>query len=275
VATITFTGSMAVGLRIIRLAAETPEGATGVKRVVAEMGGKNAIIVDSDADLDEAVTEILYSAFGYQGQKCSACSRLIVLEEIYPKLIERLLPAADSLKLGPSEDPGTYMGAVISAGARKKIEEYIEIGKQEGKLLLSKKPEGAAGHFVPLTIIDGIRPEHRLAQEEIFGPVLAILKVKDFDEALDVANGTAYALTGGVFSRSPENIAKAKERFRVGNLYVNRGCTGAIVERHPFGGFKMSGVGSKAGGPDYLQQFVVPRSVVENTVRRGFAPPEE
>ncbi len=275
VAMIAFTGSKEVGLRIIRLAGETPEGAMGIKRVVAELGGKNAILVDSDADLDEAVAEILHSAFGYQGQKCSACSRLIVVEEIYPKLIERLIPAADSLHLGPAEDPRSYMGAVISAGARQKIEAYIEVGKQEGKLILEKRPADAAGHFAPLTIFEGIRPGDRLAQEEIFGPVLAILKAKSFDEALEIANATPYALTGGLFSRSPENIEKAKKVFRVGNLYINRGCTGAIVERHPFGGFKMSGVGSKAGGPDYLQQFLVPRNIVENTIRRGFAPAEE
>jgi RHH-type proline utilization regulon transcriptional repressor/proline dehydrogenase/delta 1-pyrroline-5-carboxylate dehydrogenase len=274
VAMISFTGSKDVGLRIIRLAGETPEGAMGIKRVVAELGGKNAIIVDSDADLDEAVAEILHSAFGYQGQKCSACSRLIVLEEIYPKLIERLIPAADSLYLGPAEDPRSYMGAVISESARKKVESYIEIGKKEGKLLLEKRPKEAKGHFAPLTIFEGIRPGDRLAQEEIFGPVLAILKAKDMDEALDIANGTPYALTGGIFSRSPENVEKAKKAFRVGNLYINRGCTGALVERHPFGGFKMSGIGSKAGGPDYLQQFMVPRNIVENTMRRGFAPEE-
>jgi RHH-type proline utilization regulon transcriptional repressor/proline dehydrogenase/delta 1-pyrroline-5-carboxylate dehydrogenase len=200
---------------------------------------------------------------------------LIVLEEIYPKLIERLVPAAEGLHLGPVEDPRSFMGAVISESARKKIEGYIEVGKKEGKQLLARRPEDARGHFVPLTIFEGIRPGDRLAQEEIFGPVLAVLKVKDFDEALEVANGTAYALTGGVFSRSPENIEKAKRRFRVGNLYINRGCTGAIVERHPFGGFKMSGIGSKAGGPDYLQQFMVPRSIVENTMRRGFAPTDD
>jgi RHH-type proline utilization regulon transcriptional repressor/proline dehydrogenase/delta 1-pyrroline-5-carboxylate dehydrogenase len=274
VAMIAFTGSKDVGLRMIRLAGETPQGAMGIKRVVAELGGKNAIIVDSDADLDEAVTEILHSAFGYQGQKCSACARLIVVEDVYPKLIERLIPAADSLYLGPAEDPRSYMGAVISESARKKIEAYIEIGKKEGKLLLEKRAQDAKGHFAPLAIFEAIRPGDRLAQEEIFGPVLAILKAKTFDEALDVANGTPYALTGAIFSRSPENIEKAKKTFRVGNLYVNRGCTGALVERHPFGGFKMSGVGSKAGGPDYLQQFMVPRNIVENTMRRGFAPEE-
>ena len=269
-----FTGSKEVGLRIIRLSVKTSEGASGVKRVVAEMGGKNAIIVDTDADLDEAVLHVLHSAFGYQGQKCSACSRLIVLEGVHDKLVERLKAAAESIHLGPSEEPRTYMGAVISESAKRKIEDYIEIGKQEGTLVLERLPENPSGYFVPLTIFKDIRPEHRLAQEEIFGPVLSIIKAKDFADAIQIANSTQYALTGGVFSRSPDNIAKAKKEFRAGNLYINRGCTGAIVNRHPFGGFKMSGVGSKAGGPDYLLQFLLPRNVVENTIRRGFAPDE-
>ncbi len=275
VAMTAFTGSKEVGLRIIRLSAETPEGARGVKRVIAEMGGKNAIIVDSDADLDETVVQVLHSAFGYQGQKCSACSRLIVVESVHDKLVERLRAAAESIHLGPTEDPKSYMGAVISDSARQKIADYLAVAAEEGTVVLRRKPSEATGFFAPLTIVSGIRPEHRLAQEEIFGPVLAVMKVRDFDEAVEVANATEYALTGGVFSRSPENIAKAKRDFRVGNLYVNRGCTGAIVNRHPFGGFKMSGVGSKAGGPDYLLQFMIPRNVVENTIRRGFAPDED
>jgi RHH-type proline utilization regulon transcriptional repressor/proline dehydrogenase/delta 1-pyrroline-5-carboxylate dehydrogenase len=274
VAFITFTGSMEVGLRIIEQAAKTPRQAMGVKSVVAEMGGKNAIIVDSDADIDEAVTHTLYSAFGFQGQKCSACSRAIVLEENYDTFVERLAAAAESINLGHTEDPRVFMGAVIDEGARKKILSYIEQGKKEGRLLVHREAPGMEGHYVPLTIFEGIRPDHVIAQEEIFGPVLSIIRVKDFDEALKVANGTRYALTGGVFSRSPENLARARKEFRVGNLYINRGCTGAIVERHPFGGFKMSGVGSKAGGPDYLLQFTVPRVVTENTMRRGFAPVE-
>lgn len=274
VAFIVFTGSKEVGFRIIELAGKQVEGASLVKNVVAEMGGKNAIIVDADADLDEAVSYILHSAFDYQGQKCSACSRLIVLEENYDKLIDRLKAAAESIHLGPTEDPKTFMGAVIDESARSKIQNYIEIGREEGTLLLERFPPEIRGHCVPLTIFEGIRPEHRLAQEEIFGPVLAIIKVKDFQEALDVANGTEYALTGAVISRSPANIDKARKSFRVGNLYINRGCTGAVVGRHPFGGFKMSGVGSKAGGPDYLLQFMVPRNVAENTLRRGFAPLE-
>jgi RHH-type proline utilization regulon transcriptional repressor/proline dehydrogenase/delta 1-pyrroline-5-carboxylate dehydrogenase len=275
VAFITFTGSKEVGLRIVELARMTPEGAFGVKNVVAEMGGKNAIIIDADADLDEAVTQALESAFNYQGQKCSACSRLIVLEENYEKVIERLKAAAESILLGPVEDPQNFMGAVIDAGAAKKILDYIEVGKQEGSVLVERNPPGASGYFVPLAIFENIRIEHRLAQEEIFGPVLAVMKARNFDEALDIANSTRFALTGAVFSRSPSNIDKARRVFRVGNLYINRGSTGAIVGRHPFGGYKMSGVGSKAGGPDYLLQFMVPRNVAENTIRRGFAPMED
>ena len=275
VALIAFTGSREVGLRIVELAGKTVPEATSLKNVIAEMGGKNGIIIDSDADMDEAIVHVLQSAFGYQGQKCSACSRLIVLEENYDKLVERLVAAAESLELGSPEDPKNFMGAVVEDAARRKVFRYIEIGKKEGKLLLERYPHQAAGHFAPLTLFEEILPQHRLAQEEIFGPVLSILRVKDFDEALEVANDTPYALTGGVFSRSPENIAKARREFRTGNLYINRGCTGAVVERHPFGGFKMSGVGSKAGGPDYLLQFMVPRNVVENTLRRGFAPNDE
>jgi len=275
VAFVTFTGSMEVGLRIIELAAKTPEGAMGVKSVVAEMGGKNAIIVDSDADIDEAVVHTIYSAFGFQGQKCSACSRAIVLEENYDLFVERLTAAAESIKIGQTEEPGTFMGSVIDENARKKILSYIEQGKKEGRVLVCREMAGMEGHYVPLTIVDGIEPHHVIAREEIFGPVLTIMRVKDFSEALQVANSTRYALTGGVFSRSPENIDRARREFRVGNLYINRGCTGAVVERHPFGGFKMSGVGSKAGGPDYLLQFTVPRVITENTLRRGFAPAEK
>ncbi len=287
VAAIAFTGSRETGLHLIELAAKTSRHAQWIKHVIAEMGGKNAIIVDADADLDEAVVHILQSAFGYQGQKCSACSRVIVLEENFDRLVQRLKAAAESIDLGPVEDPKNFMGAVIEPAARQKVLDYIAIGKEEGTALIQRDyaPDvSVARHstlvthsscFVPLTIFTDIRPEHRLAQEEIFGPVLAIMKVKDFEEALAVANSTPYALTGAVFSRSPENIARARSEFRVGNLYLNRGCTGALVHRHPFGGFKMSGVGSKAGGPDYLLQFMVPRNIVENTLRRGFAPSSE
>jgi RHH-type proline utilization regulon transcriptional repressor/proline dehydrogenase/delta 1-pyrroline-5-carboxylate dehydrogenase len=272
VALIAFTGSRDVGLRIIELAARSAPGSRDIKHVIAEMGGKNAIIVDADADLDEAIPHILHSAFGYQGQKCSACSRLIVLEENYPRLTARLKAAAESLHLGPAEDPAHFMGAVIDASARSKILDYIQVGKREGQLLLERPFGDGSGHEVPLAIFTEIRPEHRLAQEEIFGPVLSVMKARDMDEALRIANGTSYALTGGLFSRSPAHIEKVKKEFRVGNLYINRGCTGAVVGRHPFGGFRHSGVGSKAGGPDYLIQFMVPRNVVENTLRRGFTP---
>ncbi len=293
VALIAFTGSKETGLRLVELASRTRERALGVKTVIAEMGGKNAIILDADADLDEAIVHVLQSAFGYQGQKCSACSRLIVLEENYDHVLERLCAAAESLPVGPVEDPKNLLGAVIDPAARRKVLDYLAIGKQEGTLLLQRTvtpqppPENQEDHppgfdtphpegfFVPLAIFTGIRPDHRLAQEEIFGPVLAVMKVKDFDEALTVANSTGYALTGAVFSRSPENIARARREFRVGNLYLNRGCTGALVERHPFGGFRFSGIGSKAGGPDYLRQFMTPRNIVENTLRRGFAPPDD
>lgn len=272
VSLIAFTGSREVGLRIIEAAGRTEERSDWVKHAVVEMGGKNAIIVDNDADLDEAVIQILHSAFGYQGQKCSACSRLIVLEDIYDRFVERLVSAAGSLPLGPPEKPENFMGAVIEPAALEKILGYVELGKKEGTLLLERRPVGNEGYVAPLTIFADIAPDSRLAQEEIFGPVLAVIRVKDFDEALETANGVRYALTGGVFSRSPENIAKAWKEFRTGNLYINRGCTGALVGRHPFGGFKMSGIGSKAGGPDYLLQFMVPRNVAENTLRRGFAP---
>lgn len=268
---IAFTGSMDVGLRIVERAAKVQSGQTSIKRIIAELGGKNAIIVDDDADLDEAVVQVLSSAFGYQGQKCSACSRVIVVESIYDKFVRRLVEAAGSMTMGPAEDPATYLGPLVEESAQKKILEYIQIGKKEGRLLLYR--EGPKeGFYAPLAIFADIRPEHRLAQEEIFGPVLAVMKARNFDEAIAWANATRYALTGGLFSRSPRHLERARQEFRVGNLYLNRGCTGAIVERQPFGGFKMSGIGSKAGGPDYLLQFMDPRTVTENTMRRGFAP---
>ncbi len=274
VALIAFTGSMEVGLHIQKKAAEFSPGQVQCRRVIAEMGGKNAIIVDDDADLDEAVVHILSSAFAFQGQKCSACSRVIVLKDIHERLVDRLVEAAKSIKIGPAEDPANYMGPVVDPQAQKKILEYIDIAAREGTILL-KREVPASGCYVPLTIVDRIKPEHRIAQEEIFGPVLAIMEAKDFQEAIDIANSTAFALTGGVFSRSPRHLEQARNQFRVGNLYLNRGTTGALVERNPFGGFKLSGVGSKTGGPDYLIQFMDPRCVTENTMRRGFAPIEE
>ncbi len=275
VSLIAFTGSMETGLRIIERAATVHPGQANVKKIICEMGGKNAIIIDDDADLDEAVPHVLYSAFGFQGQKCSACSRVIVLDAVYDKFIERLVSMARATTVGPSEDPTHYMGAVADDKARKSIWEYIEIGRKEGTVLYESPLPDGEGYFVPMTIIGGIRPEHRIAQEEIFGPVLAVMGARDFDQAIEWANSTRFALTGGVFSRSPEHLAKARREFRVGNLYINRNNTGALVERQPFGGSRMSGVGTKAGGPDYLLHFMDPRVVTENTMRRGFAPHEE
>ena len=275
IALVAFTGSMAVGLRIIERAEKASPGQDHVKKVVCEMGGKNAIIIDDDADLDEAVPQVLGSAFGFQGQKCSACSRVIVLETLHNRFVERLVKAARAWRVGPAEDPAFAMGAVVDAEAQKKIMEYMAIGKQEGTVLYESPVPRGEGHWVPLTIIGGIRPEHRLAQEEVFGPVLAVMKARDFDQAIDWANSTGFALTGGLFSRSPEHMNKARHEFRVGNLYINRGITGAMVERQPFGGARLSGTGTKAGGPDYLLHFMDPRVVTENTLRRGFAPLEE
>jgi RHH-type proline utilization regulon transcriptional repressor/proline dehydrogenase/delta 1-pyrroline-5-carboxylate dehydrogenase len=332
IALIAFTGSRAVGLDIIKAAGITPEDQPFIKKVICEMGGKNAIIVDASADLDEAVLGVRQSAFGFQGQKCSACSRAIVVESCYDTFLRRLVESTKSLVIGDPRLPGTDIGPVIDEEAAKNIRAYIEIGKEEGKLELAMEYEvraddgaqvqgkglrplpcnpslasitgadsksgagrgaergsspslqGAASrddtssassppsHFIGPHIFSGIEPHHRLAREEIFGPVLSVMRVKDFDEALQVANSTAYKLTGGVFSRKPSHLDRARREFRVGNLYLNRSITGALVGRQPFGGFGMSGVGSKAGGRDYLLQFVEPRAITENTMRRGFAP---
>jgi RHH-type proline utilization regulon transcriptional repressor/proline dehydrogenase/delta 1-pyrroline-5-carboxylate dehydrogenase len=276
VALIAFTGSRSVGLAINRKAAEVSgERTTMVKRVIAEMGGKNAIIVDSDADLDEAVLGVVKSAFGFQGQKCSACSRAIVLEPVYDAFLERLVEATRSLKVGLASDPATTVSAVIDEESREKVRRYIELGRQEGREVLAVDVGDLAehGYYVGPHIFADVPPEARLAQEEIFGPVLAVIRAKDLDEAIRIANGTDYALTGGLFSRSPANLQRARRELMVGNLYLNRGITGALVGRQPFGGFRMSGIGSKAGGGDYLLQFVLPRTITENTMRRGFAPP--
>jgi RHH-type proline utilization regulon transcriptional repressor/proline dehydrogenase/delta 1-pyrroline-5-carboxylate dehydrogenase len=270
---IAFTGSREVGCKIYADAAIVQPGQKHLKRVIAEMGGKNAVIVDESADLDQAVAGIVQSAFGYSGQKCSACSRVIILETVYDTVVHRLVEATKSLNVGAADHPSTKVGPVIDATAQARIKEYIEKGKGEGKLALQvEAPEN--GYFVPPTIFTDITPEATIAQEEIFGPVLAVIKAKNFDEALNIANGTDYALTGGLYSRTPEHIERAYQEFEVGNLYINRGITGAIVARQPFGGFKLSGVGSKAGGPDYLLQFLEPRVVTENVQRQGFAPIE-
>jgi RHH-type proline utilization regulon transcriptional repressor/proline dehydrogenase/delta 1-pyrroline-5-carboxylate dehydrogenase len=269
---IAFTGSREVGLKIWESAGITRPGQRELKRVICEMGGKNAIIVDSDADVGEAIGYSIYSAFGYQGQKCSALSRLILLEENYDRVMERLIPAAASLRVGNPEEPGIMVGPVIDEAAYRRILDYIEVGKSEATLAYQAKDLPPKGYFIPPTIFTDVKPNMRIAREEIFGPVLSVLKVRDLDEALEVANGTDYALTGGFLSRSPDNIERVKAQLQAGNVYINRTCTGAIVGRHPFGGFKMSGSGTKAGGEDYLLNFLVPRVVTENTTRHGFAP---
>jgi RHH-type proline utilization regulon transcriptional repressor/proline dehydrogenase/delta 1-pyrroline-5-carboxylate dehydrogenase len=268
---IAFTGSREVGLRIWESAGKTLPGQLELKRVVCEMGGKNAVIVDSDADLDEAIVDSIYSAFGYQGQKCSALSRLIVLEENYDRVIKRLVEAAASLRVGNPETPGIMVGPVIDETAYRRMLDTIEAGKKEATLAFQGDvpPEG---FFVPPTIFTDVKPAMRLSCEEIFGPVLSVIRVRDLDEAIRVANDTDYALTAGFFSRSPANIERVKAELVAGNVYINRSCTGAVVGRHPFGGFKMSGGGTKAGGGDYLLQFLVPRVVTENIMRHGFAP---
>jgi RHH-type proline utilization regulon transcriptional repressor/proline dehydrogenase/delta 1-pyrroline-5-carboxylate dehydrogenase len=273
VATIAFTGSKDVGLSIMRDAAVVAPGQTMVKRVIAEMGGKNAIVVDETADLDEAITGVVSSFTGYGGQKCSACSRAIVHASIYDLFLERLKEAVLSLIVGNPEEPGTQVGPVIDSRARVKIKEYIAMGKRDARLVVERAVTGP-GWYVGPTVFADVEPTHRLAQEEIFGPVLAVMKAASFQEALTLANSTAYALTGGVYSRSPENLALAQQQFDVGNLYLNRPITGALVSRQPFGGHRLSGVGSKAGGQDYLMQFTVTRIISENTLRRGFAPVE-
>lgn len=268
---ICFTGSKAVGLHIIEAASEVKEGQRNVKRVVAEMGGKNAIVVDEDADLDEAIKGVLQSAFGFAGQKCSACSRAIIVGTAYDTFIERLKNAAGDLIVGLPKERSTFLSPVIDEEAKSRILKMIDQGKSQDELLFQGKvPEN--GNFIPITIFKDVKPSSKLWSDEIFGPVLGCTKAKDFDQAIKLANDSAYALTGAVYSRSPKNIEKARKDFRVGNLYINRGSTGALVYRQPFGGFKMSGVGSKAGGPDYLIQFMEPRVVTENTMRRGFAP---
>ena len=271
---IAFTGSREVGLRIWESAGKTRPGQRELKRVVCEMGGKNAVIVDSDADLDETIVDTIYSAFGYQGQKCSACSRLIVLEENYDRVMERLIAAAGSLRVGNPEEPGITVGPVIDETAYRRIQEIIEQGKSEATLAFQAKNVPAEGYFIPPTIFTGVTPEMTLSQCEIFGPVLSVLKARNLDHAIAIANDTDYALTAGFFSRSPANIERVQAELIAGNVYVNRSCTGAVVGRHPFGGFKMSGSGTKAGGGDYLLNFLVPRVVTENIMRHGFAPEE-
>lgn len=260
---VNFTGSKEVGLRINRLAAEVAPGQKWIKRVVAEMGGKDAIIVAADADLEEAAGGIVASAFGFQGQKCSACSRAIVVKEVYDELVAKVAAKARALKVGLAGDPTVNLGPVVDANAYNKVLEYIEIGKKEGRLVAGGEKGDEAGYFIQPTVFADVAAKARISQEEIFGPVLAITKADSFDEALAMANDTEYGLTGAVYSRSRANLEKARREFHVGNLYFNRKCTGALVGVHPFGGFNMSGTDSKAGGADYLLLFMQAKSVSE------------
>jgi len=274
---IAFTGSKDVGLWINAEAAKTREGQQGVKRVICEMGGKNAIVVDEDADLDEAVLGTVQSAFGFAGQKCSAASRAIVVGSAYEPFMKRIIEATRSIKIAAADDPGCRVPPVIDDEARARILKMIERGKSEAMLAL-QMDVGALkdqGSFVGPVLFGDVPPRASIAQDEIFGPVLCVMRATTFEQAVQIALDVPFALTGGLYSRSPANVAKARETFRVGNLYINRNITGAKVDRHPFGGFKFSGIGSKAGGQDYLLQFVEPRTITENTLRRGFAPAED
>jgi 1-pyrroline-5-carboxylate dehydrogenase len=260
---ISFTGSKEVGLRINELAAKTQPGQKWIKRVVAEMGGKDAIIVDGDSDLEAAATGVVQSAFGFQGQKCSACSRAIVDKTVYDEFLQKIKAKTEALTIGPADDPANQMGPVINEGAQKSILNYIEIGKQEGRLIAGGERAEGEGYFLQPTIVADIESGDRLFREEIFGPVLAVTKAEDFNHAIELANDSEYGLTGAAYSKDPDKLCIARDKFFVGNLYLNRKCTGAMVGAHPFGGFNMSGTDSKAGGPDYLLQFLQAKSIAE------------
>jgi 1-pyrroline-5-carboxylate dehydrogenase len=260
---IAFTGSKEAGLRIAEQASKTQPGQVWIKRTVLEMGGKDAVIVDDEADVDVAVEGVAQAAFGFQGQKCSACSRAIVSEKIYDEFVSKLVERVKKIKVGSPEDPANYMGPVINKAAMTSILGYIDVGKKEGRLVAGGKRAEGDGYFVEPTVIADIDRKARIFQEEIFGPVLAVTKAKDFDDALSMANDSEFGLTGAVYSRNPEKIARAEEEFHVGNLYMNRKCTGAMVGAHPFGGFNMSGTDSKSGGQDYLLLFTQAKTVSE------------
>lgn len=274
VSMIVFTGSRPVGLEIIASAATVKPGQQGIKRVVAELGGKNAIIIDEDADFDDAIRGVLSSAFGYAGQKCSACSRVIVVGAAYEPFLARLAAATSDLLIGSAADPSHFYGPVIDEESFTRISSLIAGATDVTLLVQGKVPDksGSNGWFIPPTIYRDVPASHTLWRDEIFGPVVACARAATFESALDMANDSEYALTGGVFSRNPDHLERARSEFRVGNLYINRGITGALVCRQPFGGFKFSGIGSKAGGRDYLLQFMEPRTITENTMRRGFTP---
>ncbi len=260
---ISFTGSRDVGLRINERAAKKAEGQKWLKRVVAEMGGKDTIVVDKDADLEEAVAGIVASAFGFSGQKCSACSRAVIHQDVYDEVLAKVVEKTNKLTVGNPKDLSNYMGPVIDDSAYNKVLEYIEIGKSEGRIAAGGEKAEGNGYFIRPTVIADVAPDSRVSQEEIFGPVVAFMKAKDYQDALDIANNTEYGLTGAVYSRNRAHLEQAREEFFVGNLYFNRKCTGALVGVHPFGGFNMSGTDSKAGGRDYLLLFTQAKLVSE------------
>ena len=264
---IAFTGSKEVGLDIVARAAQTQPGQIWIKRVIAEMGGKNAIIVDSSADLEAAAQGALASAFGYQGQKCSAGSRIIVHKKVYDKFLEKLMPRVEALSVGDAEDPSNFMGPVINQGAWDSITHYLLVGREEGRLVAGGEADNTSGYFIAPAVFTDVDPSARIAQEEIFGPITAIIRAQNFDHALEIANSTEYGLTGAVYSASRKNLEKARENFYCGNLYLNRKCTGAMVGAHPFGGFNMSGTDSKAGGRDYLLLFTQGKAISEKSLR--------
>lgn len=261
---VSFTGSREVGVGIFEKVAKVQPGQIWLKRSVLEMGGKDAMVIDETGDVAAAAAGTVAAAFGFQGQKCSACSRLIAHQDVYDELLERVVAGSKELTLGDTVTAdNTFMGAVIDENAHKKINEYVKIGKAEGRAALCDGKVPAKGYFVPPTIIADVSPTARLAQEEIFGPVLAVIKAKNFEEALDIANNTQYGLTGAFYSRDRSRLERARQEFHVGNLYLNRKCTGALVDVHPFGGFNMSGTDSKAGGRDYLPLFLQGKSISE------------
>lgn len=262
---VAFTGSKEVGLRINERAAKVSPGQIWVKRVIAEMGGKDSIVVDSNASLDSAADGVVASAFGYQGQKCSACSRVIVVDAVYDEFVAKLKARVEKISVGPASDPSSQMGPVINPKAEKTILDYIQTGRQEGRLIAGGSKAPGPGNFLLPTVIADVAPKARIAQEEIFGPVLAVIKAGSFEEALEIANNTEYGLTGAVYTRDAHKLEKAAEDFFVGNLYLNRKCTGAMVGAHPFGGFNMSGTDSKAGGHDYLLLFTQAKTISEKT----------
>jgi 1-pyrroline-5-carboxylate dehydrogenase len=275
---IAFTGSKEVGMRIYERAAKVHPGQIWLKRTILEMGGKDSIVVDETADPAEAAQGIVAAAFGFQGQKCSACSRAIVVDELYDEVLEKVVEGARKLTQGPPTDRNNFMGAVIDEKAFRSISKYIEIGRQEGRLVLGgdvKEPSESGGYYIPPTIFADIDPDARISQEEIFGPVLAFIRARDYDHAMEIANNTEFGLTGSLYSEVRERLDEAMEEFHVGNLYLNRKCTGALVGVHPFGGFNMSGTDSKAGGPDYLLLFTQAKSVAEKVDRNRPSPPGE